>query len=887
MLWDSLGHLRELRLPSPDYTTNEPGAMVPRVIAFDPDELGRVRKITRPDGLYETFEFDGIGNVTNHVDVAGRTTRFSWLPTRKLASTTRMLGEQAATVGVDYDQQMNVVKVRDELGRTVETYRLDLEDRPVSVTNVEGQTMTIARGLGDFVKSIVRFDGTTNTLAYDVGGRVSQVTYPDATVAFRYFKNGLTMTASNRWGMISNACDGANRLISVKTPVLNGSLSYAYYPAGQVSNTVSAAGTNTYTLDGADRLTTLIATRTGLAPEAFQYGYNAINGLVGSVAYSNGLTCSATYDTLDRLTSLVWKDTSNSVVKSRVYAYNAIGLVTNLAYETGEQVAYTYDNLDRLTRETHLAASGQTVSDETYGYDLAGNRTDKTIWSGTTPLMTVNFTLGTGNRLAAWSVAQTDLLTRVDVVGVSGEPIGTNDAFGWLYVSNLNGTASIKPRVSGTNFWAYGLTAGMGTQKVVAAIRDAAGNTTWVTNQVCLTMVTNGAYQYSAAGCLTNITYRGPGYTQTAGLTWDGQYQLTAVATNGMTAERYGYDALGRRIWTWDAANGTNWHVYDGPHVIADLNATGGLVRTYVYGPGIDNILSITLYGAGATPRSYYYLKDHLNSVLALADTNGVIVESYRYDAWGRTTVYDANGNTLAQSAVGNRIGWQGREYSWKTGLYYFRARWYDPITGRWLSPDPIGIAGGLNMYVFAVNNPVNFTDPYGLFWEDLNLYGSMSDMATSGWNRGGFWGGVQGNFYSGMSALLDTIGGADVGDIAGQSGYYSGSDECQGKAWKYGIYAIGMVGINAIPGGGEGAQAVRHSRLIKRIVQNASKAGVVLSDAKIEQLSRVVTRAGGSVRTEVGASGSVNGILHTHVEGFGSRVEGRHIIHANQPPFP
>ncbi len=60
---------------------------------------------------------------------------------------------------------------------------------------------------------------------------------------------------------------------------------------------------------------------------------------------------------------------------------------------------------------------------------------------------------------------------------------------------------------------------------------------------------------------------------------------------------------------------------------------------------------------------------------------------------------------------------WQGREYDAKTGLYYFRARWYSPETGRWLSKDPIGISGGLNLYAFCGNNPVNFIDPLGLRW--------------------------------------------------------------------------------------------------------------------------------------------------------------------------
>ncbi|MEI8242332.1 MAG: RHS repeat-associated core domain-containing protein, partial [bacterium] len=68
-------------------------------------------------------------------------------------------------------------------------------------------------------------------------------------------------------------------------------------------------------------------------------------------------------------------------------------------------------------------------------------------------------------------------------------------------------------------------------------------------------------------------------------------------------------------------------------------------------------------------------------------------VESYDFDAWGRLlSVIDGSGNALGSSAIGNRYLFHGREFSWTTGLYYFRARWYDPVTGRWLSPDPIGI---------------------------------------------------------------------------------------------------------------------------------------------------------------------------------------------------
>ena len=164
----------------------------------------------------------------------------------------------------------------------------------------------------------------------------------------------------------------------------------------------------------------------------------------------------------------------------------------------------------------------------------------------------------------------------------------------------------------------------------------------------------------------------------------------------------------------WTASGGiTTYSVYDGAQVIADVTAGGALLRSYTWGPGIDNLLALTVH-TGTTARTYYAIKDHLGSVHALVDAAGSIVEQYRFDAWGRTTVYDGVGTPLAQSAIGNRCVWQGREISWSTGLYYFRARWYDPVTGRWLSNDLIGVRGGLNQYVFCGTNPANFVDPFG-----------------------------------------------------------------------------------------------------------------------------------------------------------------------------
>ncbi len=91
-----------------------------------------------------------------------------------------------------------------------------------------------------------------------------------------------------------------------------------------------------------------------------------------------------------------------------------------------------------------------------------------------------------------------------------------------------------------------------------------------------------------------------------------------------------------------------------------------------------------------------------------------------------------ANNDLITESVYGNRFLFQGREYDYDTALYYFRARWYEPETGRWLSPDPIGISGGLNLYAFCGNDPVNFVDPEGeSFVSKLIVIGTKKILRT------------------------------------------------------------------------------------------------------------------------------------------------------------
>ena len=213
-----------------------------------------------------------------------------------------------------------------------------------------------------------------------------------------------------------------------------------------------------------------------------------------------------------------------------------------------------------------------------------------------------------------------------------------------------------------------------------------------------------GAYTYDTAGNVTRIERDG---RPTLDLTWNGQYQLVAVSTNGVFAEGYAYDALGRRVST-TTFEGTTRHVYDDNwQVIADIDENGSVVASYVWGDGIDKLLAVSIGGA-----TYYALTDIQGTVWGYVDSQNNVVARWQYDAWG--SVVDEEVAPSAATIASIRYRFQGREWSAATGLINFRMRWYDAETGRWLSKDPIGLGGGLNLYEFCFQNPILFSDFVG-----------------------------------------------------------------------------------------------------------------------------------------------------------------------------
>jgi RHS repeat-associated protein len=198
-------------------------------------------------------------------------------------------------------------------------------------------------------------------------------------------------------------------------------------------------------------------------------------------------------------------------------------------------------------------------------------------------------------------------------------------------------------------------------------------------------------YAFSEAGSDLVEFESGEGY-------WVHVSNAEALTVPAPAEEEYHYDSEGRRLGSIV--------IYDGHNQIAKYDDLGNLLVSYFQGPGIDNPISMRRAAAGGD-EIYYYHTDALGSVTELTDAAGAVMQSYRYDAFG---------SIIQQSGiVQNPFTYTGREFDPETGLYYYRARYYDRIVGRFLSRDPIGKYTASNLYSYLKNSPPNYVDPRGL----------------------------------------------------------------------------------------------------------------------------------------------------------------------------
>ena len=218
-------------------------------------------------------------------------------------------------------------------------------------------------------------------------------------------------------------------------------------------------------------------------------------------------------------------------------------------------------------------------------------------------------------------------------------------------------------------------------------------------------------YDYDAFGNLIRER-RGKGHQLVTEYRYDCQHRLISIKKpNGQTAS-YRYDPFGRRISkTVDGM--TTEFFWQGDKLIAEHHAEHH--RSYLYEPDTFRPLAL-LEGFGPKEtKAYHYQLDHLGTPQELTDTNGEIVWSAHYRSYGEISRLDIN-------KIDNPLRFQGQYFDHESGLHYNRHRYYNPDIGRYLTPDPVKLAGGINAYQY-VPNPIGWIDPLGL---NANCPGSI-----------------------------------------------------------------------------------------------------------------------------------------------------------------
>jgi RHS repeat-associated protein len=476
---------------------------------------------------------------------------------------------------------------------------------------------------------------------------------------------------------------------------------------------------------------------TALAQTTVAYTYT-YTGQVETLKDARNYLTTYEYDGYERLTKLRYPHPSNpnqsSTTDYEGFSFDAYGRPYQERRRSGELFTFAWDNLGRLTLRDAPGAQ----PDVSHGYDLL-NRETSTSHSGdalTTAYDALSrVTSVSSSALGTVSYPEYDAAgrrTRMDYPGGLYVTYGYNTA-GDLTGIFENGSSSLA---------AYGyddlgrrtsLTRGNGVitsysrdalSRLDTLTHDAGGSSHDTTfdpgynpsSQITSRTRTNSVFDwvpppsfsdnYTPNGLnqYTNVDGVTPGYDARGNLTNDGTKTYGYDYDNRMTSASGGvslnYDPAGRLHEVAGAT--TTRFLYDGADVIAEYNASGTVLRRYVHGPEMDEPL--VWYEGSGTSDKRYLMADERGSVIGVTNSSGTVTTVNRYDAYG-----------VPGASNDGRFQYTGQAWLSDVGLYHYKARAYDPKLGRFLQTDPIGTTGGINLYAYVGNDPVNLKDPSGL----------------------------------------------------------------------------------------------------------------------------------------------------------------------------
>jgi RHS repeat-associated protein len=502
---------------------------------YDNDNLRT--KVIYPDSTADSTAYDALGRTVSKTDQAGLVTQFAY---DKLGRLTQVTDANNQLTKYTYDEVGNRTTQTDANNHTT-TFAYDNLGRRTKRTLPLGMSETSTHDAAGNLTMKTDFNGKTTTYGYDALNRLtSKVPDPSfvaPTVSFTYTATSQRASMLDASGTTSYMYDFRDRLTQKATP--EGTLSYTYDPAGNLSSIRSSniSGTTVnYGYDALNRLSQVQDNR--LAFGTTPYAYDNVGNLQG-YTYPNGVQSAYTYNTLNRLTNLTVA--KGATLASYAYTLGQAGNRTQVLELGGRQVNYTYDALYRLTGET--IAGGSVNGTIGYQYDFVGNRLQRT--STVAPVPAASYTYDADDRLT------TDTYDQDGNTTASGGATYAYDFENHLKTQN-SGAVTIVYDGDGNR---VAETAGGITTTYLVDDRNLTGYA-----QV-LEEISGGAVQRVYTYGLSRISQSQASGTSFYGYDGHGNVRLLTNATGAVT-DRYDYDAFGNMLS--QAGTTANVYLYSG-----------------------------------------------------------------------------------------------------------------------------------------------------------------------------------------------------------------------------------------------------------------------------------------------------------------------------------